>query len=205
MATTIILALIAFVVIALFATMGVEMNSKKRTKRIVDTGVKPKKIVDTGSQTRRVDPDKIAKALGAEHVGKASHKAGGGYFGALQTAADRPVPPTIIQATEDFKIKLEDALAIAGLPADTKKIIGQMFQFQAKLPRSVHLLTIIGNITGLEISNLDKGVNLFLSARQFNGVKIERLHIEYNEHLNERDYALILKDGSAIPGQFRLM
>ena len=162
-----------------------------------------KKVVVPESQTKQLDMDKIAKGLGAERGGEIPAK--GGYFGALQTAASRPVPPTIIQATEDFQIKLEDALAIAGLPADTKKIIGQMFQFQAKLPRSVHLLTIIGNITGLEISNLDKGVNLFLSARQFNGVKIERLHIEYNEHLNERDYALILKDGSAIPGQFRLM
>ncbi|MEK7508662.1 MAG: hypothetical protein AAB568_02285 [Patescibacteria group bacterium] len=162
-----------------------------------------KKVVVPESQTKQLDMDKIAKGLGAERGGEIPAK--GGYFGALQTAASRPVPPTIIQATEDFQIKLEDALAIAGLPADTKKIIGQMFQFQAKLPRSVHLLTVIGTITGLEISNLDKGVNLFLSARQFNGVKIERLHIEYNEHLNERDYALILKDGSAIPGQFRLM
>lgn len=197
---------IAIIFLVLIVFVSLIMSLKKHVvKKIVDTGAKMKKIVDTGSQTRRLDPDKIAKGLGAEHVGKAGHKAGGGYFGALQTAADKPLPPTIIPATEDFQIKLEDALAVAGLPTDSRQIIGQMFRFQATLPRSVEQHTVIGTITGVEISNLDKGINLFLSARQFNGVKIDRLHIEYVEFLSERHYILILKDGSAIPGQFRLM
>lgn len=205
MATTVILTLIAFVVIVVVATsLLVKVTSEKTHSKN-----QPKKIiVKNKNEERRIDPDKIAKALGAEYVGKSSHKAAGGYFGAMDTAANRPMPPTIIEPAStiiEAKDDIQIALALADLPTDPQQIIGQMFRFQATLPRSVNQRTIIGTITGVEISNLDQGINLFLSARQFNGVKIERLHIEYNEHLNERDYALILKDGSAIPGQFRLM
>lgn len=183
MATAIVLALIGFAAIVVLASIGLSIVRE--------------------DQTKQIDHDKIANGLGAERGGEIPAKSG--YFGAMETAANKPMPPTIIPATEDFQIKLEDALAVAGLPTDTRSIIGQMFSFEASIPRSAEHRTIIGNITGLETSNLDKGVNLFLSARQFNGVKIKCLHIEYNEHLNERQYSLILKDNLAIPGQFRLL
>lgn len=196
-----IYAVVLLSVIAIFfvtITIVRKNRSKKQTKR----------IVDTGSQMRWIDPDKIAKGLGAERVGEFKHKAAGGHFGALQTAADKSVASTIIEPDStiiEAKDDLQIALTLAGLPTDPRNIIGQMFCFEAALPRSAERLTIIGTITGLEISNLDKGINLFLSARQFNGIKIERLHIEYVDFLSERHYVLILKDGSAIPGQFRLL
>jgi hypothetical protein len=43
------------------------------------------KIVDTGPTEKKVDPAKIAEALGAKHVG--TIKTGPGYFGAAQAAA----------------------------------------------------------------------------------------------------------------------
>ncbi len=192
--STIVAILILATTFAGLVIIGILVGKKFSKKQT-------KKIVVPESQTRRLDMDKIAKGLGAERGGEL--KANGGYFGAMGTAAQ--IAPTIIEAKEDFQIKLEDALVVAGLPTDPRQIIGQKFSFEANIPRTAEHHTLIGTIVGLEISNLDKGVDLYLSTRRFHNLKIERLHIEYVDFLNERHHVLVFKDSSAIPGQFRLL
>jgi hypothetical protein len=163
-----------------------------------------KLVIKNQNEVRQIDPDKIAKALGAERVGKIGH-AGGGHFGALQTAAQRPGPAGVIPADKDFQVNMEDALGVAGLPTDIKQIIGRMFQFQGAVPRSAERITIIGTVIGLEVSNQDKCVKLFISTCQFNDQKIEHLRIGYNESLTEHDCFLVFKDQPIIKGSFRFL
>ncbi|MBL4846500.1 MAG: hypothetical protein JKY65_13315 [Planctomycetes bacterium] len=44
------------------------------TKRVRDTGRKAKRIRDTGGRAKRVSSNQVAKALGAERVGKAEDR-----------------------------------------------------------------------------------------------------------------------------------